>query len=125
MPIEEHSPAEPDQISTDFQAFLDKRSRHATAPKHPVIKALSTAVGLPSDEHILDFAHGYYDSDPVAEAFVKEAYIDGNSSHGRAMLDQALANGIESVPSARLPVKSVEYFPRLNTKESRCLAVML
>ena len=63
---------------------------------------------LPSDDRIVDFAHGYYDADPVAEAFVKDAYIDGNSSEGRAMLDQALAHGIESVPDA--PASMVRLF---------------
>lgn len=111
MTVEDCAPVEADQISTDFQAFLDKRSRRSSAPKRRGVKAFLPAAGLPSDEHILDFAHGYYDADPVAEAFVKEAYIDGNSSHGRAMLDQALAHGIESVPDA--PASMVQLFSEL------------
>ncbi|KAA0080077.1 DUF2236 domain-containing protein [Mycolicibacterium sp. P9-64] len=111
MTVEDHAPAEADQISTDFQAFLDKPNRRASRPKRRGINAVSPTGGLPSDEHILDFAHGYYDADPVAEAFVKEAYIDGNSSHGRAMLDQALAHGIESVPDA--PASMVKLFEEL------------
>jgi ER-bound oxygenase mpaB/B'/Rubber oxygenase, catalytic domain len=86
MTVDDVSQAQIDQIPTDFQVFLDKRSRRSGA--------------LPSDGHILDFAHAYYDADPVAEAFVKDAYIDGNSSHGRAMLDQALAHGVDSVTDA-------------------------
>jgi len=89
-----------DQISTDFQAFLGKRSLRSEQRKRRGVKPFRKARILPSDDRILDFAHGYYDADPVAEAFVKDAYIDGNSSHGRAMLDQALAHGIESVADA-------------------------
>jgi hypothetical protein len=55
---------------------------------------------LPSDARLLDLARGYYDADPVAEAFVEEAYIRGNSSDGRAMLDHAIAHGVESVANA-------------------------
>ena len=90
MTVEDYSPAEADQIPADFQAFLDNHRRRSGQPKRlgipkrRGIKVFSNVIGLPSDEHILDFAHGYYDADPVAEAFVKDAYIDGNPSHGRA-----------------------------------------
>ena len=100
MTIDDISQTQIDQIPTDFQAFLDKRSRRSGQCKRRGVKLFRKAGTLPSDEHILDFAHGYYDADPVAEAFVKDAYIDGNPSHGRAMLDQALEHGIESVPDA-------------------------
>jgi hypothetical protein len=106
--VDDISQTQIDQIPTDFQAFLDKRSRRAGQRKRRGIKPFRRASTLPSDDHILDFAHGYYDADPVAEAFVKDAYIDGNSSHGRAMLDQALVHGIESVPDA--PASMVRLF---------------
>jgi mpaB/rubber oxygenase-like protein len=99
-----------DQIPTDFQAFLDKRSR-AGQRKRRGIKLIPGAGTLPSDDHILDFAHAYYDADPVAEAFVKDAYVDGNPSHGRAMLDEALVHGIDSVADA--PASMVRLFEEL------------
>jgi hypothetical protein len=108
MTIDDISQTQVDQIPTDFQAFLDKRSRRSGQRKRLGIKPFRRVGTLPSDDHILDFAHGYYDADPVAEAFVKDAYIDGNSSHGRAMLDQALAHGVESVPDA--PASMVRLF---------------
>jgi hypothetical protein len=97
-----------DQIPTDFQAFLDKRGRRSGQRKRRVITFFGGPGAMPSDDHIRDFAHGYYDADPVAEAFVKDAYIDGNPSHGRDMLDQALAHGIESVSDA--PASMVRLF---------------
>ena len=108
MTVDDISPTQVDQIPTDFQAFLDKRSRESGQRKRRGIKAFRRAGTLPSHEHILDSAHAYYDADPVAEAFVQDAYIDGNPSHGRAMLDQALAHGIDSVPDA--PASMVRLF---------------
>jgi hypothetical protein len=103
--------ARTDQISTDFQAFLDKRGRGSGQRKRRGIKLFRVAGILPSDDHTLDFAHGYYDADPVAEAFVKDAYIDGNPSHGRTMLDQALVHGVDSVDDA--PESMVRLFEEL------------
>ena len=108
MTIDDISQTRIDQIPTDFQAFLDMRGRRSGQRKRRGITLFGGPGTMPSDDHILDFAHGYYDADPVAEAFVKDAYIDGNSSHGRAMLDQALAAGIESVPDA--PASMVRLF---------------
>jgi ER-bound oxygenase mpaB/B'/Rubber oxygenase, catalytic domain len=111
--VEDISQTQVDQIPTDFQAFLDKRSRRSGQRKRRGIKLFGPASTLPSHDRILDFAHGYYDADPVAEAFVQEAYIDGNSSDGRAMLDQALAHGIESVADA--PASMVRLFEEFET----------
>lgn len=46
------------------------------------------------------YAASYYEADPVAEAFVDEAYIHGNPVKGRAMLDLALEKGVDAVPDA-------------------------
>ena len=51
------------------------------------------------------YAASYYDADPVAEAFVDEAYINGNPAQGRAMLDLALEKGIDAVPDAPASMK--------------------
>jgi hypothetical protein len=108
MTVDDVSPTHADQISTDFETFLNGRSQRSGQRKRRSIKLFHGKVTLPSDDRILDFAHGYYDADPAAEAFVQDAYIDGNSSHGRAMLDQALAHGIDSVPDA--PASMVRLF---------------
>ncbi|MCW2625229.1 oxygenase MpaB family protein [Mycobacterium sp.] len=108
MTVDDISQTQINQIPTDFQAFLDKRSRRSGQRKRRGINSFRRTITLPSDDHILAFAHGYYDADPVAEAFVKDAYIDGNSSHGRAMLDQALAHGVDSVSDA--PASMVRLF---------------
>jgi hypothetical protein len=46
------------------------------------------------------FAHSYYESDPVAEAFVDEVYGERGANEGRRLLDRALEHGLESIPDA-------------------------
>jgi hypothetical protein len=106
--VDDVSRTNSDQISTEFEAFLTARGRRSGQRKGRGLNLFRGDGMLPSPERILDFAHGYYDADPVAEALVEDAYINGNSSHGRAMLDQALAHGIESVPDA--PASMVRLF---------------
>jgi hypothetical protein len=50
----------------------------------------------PPDEYVERFARAYYDSDPVAEAFVDEVYITRGANEGRRLLDRALESGLES-----------------------------
>jgi hypothetical protein len=54
----------------------------------------------PSEEYVHRFARAYYDTDPVAEAFVADVYDALGAKRGRAMLDQAIESGIGSVPDA-------------------------
>ena len=73
---------------------------------HPRVQALRAAVRAvlrfdpaPADEVVRALAAMYYDADPVAEAFVAEAYR-GPGGTGRALLERALAGGIDAVPDA-------------------------
>lgn len=54
----------------------------------------------PDDDVVRTFASSYYDADPLAEAFVEDAYVKRSPAAGRAMLDQALAHGVGSVQDA-------------------------
>ncbi len=62
----------------------------------------------PPEEVVRKFASMYYDADPLAEAFVEEVYVKRGMDAGRAMLDQALRGGVESVPDA--PASLIELF---------------
>jgi hypothetical protein len=106
--IDDASHTRSDQIPTEFDSYLNAPSRRSGKRKRRAIALFGGERMLPSSERILDFAHGYYDADPVAEAFVEDAYIKGNSSQGRAMLDQALEHGIDSVPDP--PASMVRLF---------------
>lgn len=62
----------------------------------------------PSDELVRRFARSYYDSDPVAEAFVDEVYVQRGANEGRRLLDQALEHGVDSIADA--PASMVRLF---------------
>jgi hypothetical protein len=54
----------------------------------------------PSERLVKQFAQGYYDADPVAEAFVDEVYLQRGAGEGRKLLDQALRHGVDGTPGA-------------------------
>ena len=54
----------------------------------------------PPDDYVRRFAHAYYDTDPVAEAFVADVYDTLGAKAGRAMLDRAIEQGVGAVPDA-------------------------
>lgn len=62
----------------------------------------------PDDEYVRRFAKAYYDSDPVAEAFVDEVYLgSAGPKAGRAMLDLALEHGVDAVPDAPASLRAL------------------
>ncbi|MBV9310246.1 MAG: DUF2236 domain-containing protein [Solirubrobacterales bacterium] len=71
-------------------------------------KALWRFDPQPSDEYVQRFASAYYDSDPVAEAFVDEVYMERGAKEGRRLLDQAIERGIDSISDA--PASMVSLF---------------
>jgi hypothetical protein len=89
-----------EKIPTEFRAYWTAIEKPNVIRVRRIVQRLFGFDLVPNEERLLDLAHGHYDADPVAEAFVEEAYIRGNSSDGRAMLDQAITHGIESVPNA-------------------------
>jgi hypothetical protein len=73
----------------------------------------------PPDDVVETIASLYYDADPLAEAFVEEVYLGSGlgsgpgsgpgrgPAAGRAMLDQAIAGGVASVPDAPASLKAL------------------
>ena len=64
------------------------------------IKAITGVDPILPDEVIRKYAYSYYDADPVAEAFIDEVYMTRGQAAGRAMVDQALREGVDSVDDA-------------------------
>jgi len=66
-------------------------------PAHGWIRSLTrAALGFdpaPPEEVVNDFAAMYFDADPLAEAFVREVYLERGAREGRAMLEDALRTG--------------------------------
>ncbi len=52
------------------------------------------------DATVRTWAESYFRADPVAEAFVDEVYLVRGQAEGRAMVERALAHGVDSVPDA-------------------------
>jgi hypothetical protein len=78
----------------EFRYDANKSTRWARALR----LGLRVAFGVdpePSDELVRAFAAMYYDADPLAEAFVEEAYFQRGD--GRALLDRALDHGVSSI----------------------------
>ncbi len=100
-------PRQPDEFR--YWANLEK-------PWARTLRAVGrTAFGFdlaPSDDVVRAFASSYYDADPLAEAFVEDLYVKAGTAAGRAMLDQALANGAASVTNA--PASLVKLFEDLD-----------
>jgi hypothetical protein len=97
-----------DQIPTEFQAYWKQKETPWAQRAQRLFRKVFRFDLLPNDEQIAALAHGYYDADPVAEAFVDDVYLTRGSVAGRELLDEAMSNGVRSIPDA--PVSMVRLF---------------
>ncbi|MGW0250698.1 oxygenase MpaB family protein [Nocardia goodfellowii] len=68
----------------------------------------------PSDDLVRAFGQAYYQTDPVAEAFVDEVYLGSAGPRaGREMLDRALEFGVDAVDDA--PASLIRLFEEFET----------
>src|SRR6266851_5959504 len=89
-----------DRVPTEFEPYWDALERPALKRARAISRRLLGVNLLPPEETVRAFAHGYYDADPVAEAFVDEVYLGRSPNEGRRMLDEAIAQGVDSVSDA-------------------------
>jgi hypothetical protein len=89
-----------ERIPTEFLTYWEAIERPGVKRARAVARRVFGVDALPSEARVLEFAHGCYDADPVAEAFVDEVYLGRSANEGRRMLDQAIADGIDAVPDA-------------------------
>lgn len=87
--------------------YFDRLQRRGVERVRRTSRALFGFDPAPPDEVARTFASMYYDADPLAEAFVEEAYLGGSSAAGRALLEQALAGGVDSVPDAPASLRAL------------------
>ena len=97
-----------DRIPTEFDAYWYRAQSPAVQRLRNAVRRVAGFDLLPDDEHLMQFAHGYYDADPVAEAFVDEVYLARGSQEGRRLLDRAIEHGVHAVPDA--PASMVRLF---------------
>ena len=84
---------------------------HLDRPSARRVRALTKRVlgfdPAPPDDVVRTIASMYYDADPPCEAFVDEVYLKQGSAAGRAMLERALADGVEAVPDAPASLRAL------------------
>lgn len=84
---------------------------HLDHPRVRTIRALARRLlgfdPAPPDDVVRQLAAMYYDADPIAEAFVEEVYLGRGMAAGRAMLEHALAHGVDAVPDAPASLRAL------------------
>jgi hypothetical protein len=93
------SSGQPNPSPTEFRYWDHVNDRRVQLARR-AWKAVWRFDPQPEDEFVREFARGYYDSDPVAEAFVDEVYMERGAHEGRRLLDDALEKGIDAVKDA-------------------------
>jgi hypothetical protein len=104
----QHSRADAERIPTEFLPYWDALERPWVKRARALTRRVLGFDLVPSDEEVREFAHGCYDADPTAEAFVDEVYLGRGANEGRRMLDQAIAHGVGAVSDA--PASMVRLF---------------
>lgn len=92
-------PALTERIPSEFR-YWERVDDAAVQRARKVWRAVWRFDPQPSDDYVRRFADAYYDTDPIAEAFVADVYDTLGTKRGRELLDQALEGGIDSVPDA-------------------------
>jgi hypothetical protein len=92
-------PAPTDRVPTEFR-YWDRIDDPAVQRARRLWRAVSRFDPQPTDEYVRRFARAYYDTDPVAEAFVADVYDALGAKRGRELLDRALEHGVDAVPDA-------------------------
>lgn len=87
------------RIPSEFQYFQNVQQAQVRRQRWLARTLLGHDLLLP-EAVITQWAASYYDADPVAERFVEEVYLRQGQAQGRAMVEQALAQGVDSVAEA-------------------------
>jgi hypothetical protein len=89
----------PARIPTEFQ-YWDRIDEPAVQRARKAWRTVWRFDPQPSADYVRRFARAYYDTDPVAEAFVADVYDTLGAKVGRTMLDRAIEHGVDTVPDA-------------------------
>ncbi len=88
-----------DEVPTDFRWF-ERARLPAVRGARALIRALTGVDPAPSEDVTRAFAAAYFDGDPIADAYVADAYARRDAATARSQLDRAIAAGIDAVPDA-------------------------
>ncbi|RMF18061.1 MAG: DUF2236 domain-containing protein [Candidatus Dadabacteria bacterium] len=87
------------RIPTEFR-YWENRDKPWAQKRARLVRILFRCDPWLPDATVRTWASTYYDADPVAEAFIDEVYMTQGQQAGRAMLDTALEQGVNSVANA-------------------------
>jgi hypothetical protein len=100
-----------DRVPGEFR-YWDHLDRPTVRRVRAIARRVLGFDPAPPDDVVRMLAAMYYDADPACEAFVDEVYLKAGSAAGRAMLERALADGVDAVPDA--PASLRELFADLD-----------
>jgi ER-bound oxygenase mpaB/B'/Rubber oxygenase, catalytic domain len=89
-----------ERLPSEFLTYWQALERPSIRRARRAFRATFGFDLVPPDEVMLEYGHGHFDADPVAEAFVAEVYDALGPNVGRAMLDTSLKDGIDAVEDA-------------------------
>src|SRR5947209_4448018 len=89
-----------DRVPAEFAPYWAALERPGVKRARAISRRLLGFDLVPPEETVRSFARGYYDADPVAEAFVDEVYLGRSPNEGRRMLEQAIRDGVDAVADA-------------------------
>ncbi|MFI7192536.1 oxygenase MpaB family protein [Nocardia nova] len=94
--------------------YWEAKQQLAVQRLEAIVRKVTGAELFPTDEQARALTEDLFAGDPVAERFVAEVmHGPGGSAQGRALLDRALAEGIDAVPEA--PDSMRELFAEFDT----------
>ena len=97
---------------SDFGTYWKKAETPAVRRACRAFKAVFRFDLLPSAENLEKLGSGYYDGDPLADAFVDTLDAASSSTELWRMFEQAVEHGIDTVPDA--PESLIELFAELD-----------
>lgn len=96
-----------DRVPSDFEQYWRALERPAVQRGRRVWQRLFGFDPIAPPELVRQLAHGYYDADPIAEAFVDEVYGGLGPVEGRRLLDQAIEHGVDSISDAPASMRAL------------------
>ncbi len=94
------------RVPSEFR-YWQHLDRPAIRRMRSVTKRVLGFDPAPPDEIVRTLAAMYYDADPPCEAFVDEVYLRQGTAAGRALLERALADGVDAVPEAPVSLRAL------------------
>jgi hypothetical protein len=102
----------PDRYPSDFGTYWHNADTARVRRARRAFRAIFRFDPLPSVENLEKLAFGYYDGDPLADAFVDALEAAPSRSAVWKMFEQAVEHGVDAVPDAPGPL--VELFADLD-----------